>query len=104
MSGNSNHTRSSHKGWWAGWLLATIVIPGSTLRLLSATPADQNAGLAIALLCLAGGMAFYLHIVSSIKLGSNLSSVMTALLVFGGWLLMAMSFFAGCLAANHVAR
>lgn len=85
-------------GWWFAWILATIVIPGISLVLLSATPADKNVALALGSLGMVVAIAETLHITASFKLSQYRSSIMTALLIFGGWLLMAASFFLGCVA------
>jgi hypothetical protein len=89
---------STSKIWWFAWILATVIIPGSSLLLLSASAASQNVTVAIVSLGLVGVVALALHVISSFKLSNTRSSFMTALLIFGGWLLMAVSYFAGCLA------
>lgn len=48
-------------------------------------------------LYLAGAVAVILHLTSSIKLGRKGSGLMSLLLIFGGWVLMVVSFFVGCL-------
>lgn len=80
------------KLWWFAWILATVIIPGSLL-LIMATIADDSA---LVVLYLLGAIVLALHILSSIKLGRRGSGGMTVLLLFGGWLLMGVSLFVGC--------
>lgn len=82
------------KAWWFAWILSTVVIPGSLLFIAAAVASDSGV---VALYGL-GAIALLLHIVSSVKLGRRSSTVTTLLLLFGGWLLMSVSAFAGCVA------
>lgn len=92
---NENHAQPhSGKGpWWFGWLLATVIIPGATFGLLvSETVKSEVVWGTVAL------VTFVMHIVSSVKLGRGRSGWLTAGLVVGGWGLMLVSVFVGCLA------
>lgn len=82
--------------WWFAWILATAVIPGLTLAVLPLL--SENDSLPQTIMALGGISAFVLHIVSSIKLGKGRSGGLVVGLIFGGWALMLVSFFAGCLA------
>lgn len=81
--------------WWYAWIFATAVIPGLTLAVLPLLPGNDS--LAQMVMPLGGISAFVLHIVSSIKLGKGRSAGLIVGLIFGGWALMLVSFFAGCL-------
>lgn len=82
------------KAWWFVWILSTVVIPGCLLFITTAIGNDSGE---VALYGL-GAIALLLHIVSSVKLGRQGSGLMSLLLLFGGWLLMGVSAFAGCVA------
>lgn len=85
-------------------MFATVIIPGSGLFLLVGSPADKNAELAIVCLCLLGGVALVLNIVSSVKLSKGGSGWLTFGLIVGGLGLMLVSFFVGCIMLVSVSR
>ena len=77
---------------WLSWIVAVIVLPSIAGAICFHAP--YGPGIAI----ISGIVALFLHLGSSMKLdGKGLGMVL--LLYFGGWLLMAVSFFVGCLAA-----
>jgi hypothetical protein len=92
MNENSTQPAEGRGRWWFAWILATIVIPGSAISFLLALP---DGGQPTALF-LFGVVTFILHIVSSIKLDHKGSGLISLLLVFGGWVLMVVSLFVGC--------
>jgi hypothetical protein len=49
----------------------------------------------------AAAAALILHIVSSSKLGGGASGWLTFGLIFGGWALMLVSFFVGCVSVMN---
>lgn len=88
-SGEPEQPPSSQGGFWLGWILSTLVLPaiagGFVLK-----SADAS-GLAMALL----PVCLLLHLITSIYLEKR-GWVMSFLLFVGGWGLMVVSFFAGC--------
>jgi len=86
--------KDSTQIWWLAWILATVIIPAGAMSFLLALP---NGDKPIALY-LIGAVVLILHIVSSIKLDRKGSGLISLLLIFGGWILMAVSFFVGCIA------
>lgn len=80
------------KAWWFAWILSTVVIPGSLLFIAAAVASDSGV---VALYGL-GAIALLLHIFSSVQIGRCTSDSLTVFLLFGGWLLMGVSAFAGC--------
>lgn len=84
---------SNTKLWWFAWILSTAVVPGVVCGLLATTSIVQDV-----ILPLAGFGVLILHIIASVKLGWDRSGWLTAGLIFGGWLLMLVSTFVGCMA------
>ncbi len=80
------------KLWWYAWILATVILPGAMLWLLAILPGMDTLWLLAVLLVLG------LHLVASSKLGKGRSGWLTAGLIFGGWALMLVSMFIGCIA------
>lgn len=84
------------KGWWYIWILCAVIVPGGTFALLASVFEGQEEILHL------GWFFAALHIVSSVKLGRHRSAWLTVGLIFGGWVLMLVSLFVGCLAVvNH---
>lgn len=81
------------KLWWFIWILCTVILPGGALGLLAVLPSSLEQ-----VLIAAGIGIFILQLVSSVKLGTGRSGWLTAGLIFGGWALMLVSLFVGCLA------
>jgi len=79
-------------GWWLAWILATVIIPGAMLWLLAILPGMDTLWLLAVFLVLG------LHLVASSKLGKGRSGWLTSGLIFGGWALMLVSAFIGCIA------
>ena len=81
-------------GWWLAWILATVIAPGVSLPLVEHLPNSKWsppffwAGLAVILVT---------HFVSAIKLGKGRSGCLSVGLLFGGWALMLVSAFVGCM-------
>jgi CDP-diglyceride synthetase len=75
--------------FWLGWILSTVVLPAiaGCFVLKSA----NASGLAMALL----PVCLLLHLITSIYLEKR-GWLVSFLLFFGGWGLMVVSFFAGC--------
>jgi len=92
MNENSAQTTEGRGLWWFVWIMTTVIVPGCTFGLL----AMQNSIAEVAW-GVAGLVVFVLHIVSSVKLGKGGSGWLTAGLIFGGWALMLVSLFVGCL-------
>ncbi len=93
MNENSVQPDAGRAPWWFGWLLATVVIPGATFGLVISDSVKSEVvwgGI--------GLVTFVLHILSSVKLGRGKSGWLTVGLLFGGWVLMLVSVFVGCLA------
>lgn len=73
-------------GWWLLWIIAAVPMPG-----IAAFCYAENA----LALCVAG---LVLHFIASMKLDRS-TFWQSALIFWDGWLLMAVSFFAGCVYA-----
>ena len=84
------------KRWWGIWIASTAIIPAVILAAVPLLPNDASVGEAY--LVLTGGSSFVLHLVSSIKLGKGRTGGLLVGLIIGGWALMLVSLFAGCLA------
>lgn len=73
------------------WIICTVVAPGGLFAALAFLPSKLEWSVG------AGGLAvFVLHLVSSVKVGKGGSGWLTAGLIFGGWALMLVSMFVGC--------
>lgn len=93
MNNENSAQPAEGKGpWWFVWILCAVIVPGSTFGLL----ATQSGGLEV-LWGVIALVVFVLHIVASVKLGKNRSGWLIVGLIFGGWVLMLMSVFVGCL-------
>ncbi|WP_395739450.1 hypothetical protein [Prosthecobacter sp.] len=80
-------------GWWLAWILATVVMPGAAIPVVDHLP-DTPLSVAI---CWAGAAVILIsHVVSSVRLGRKRSGCLIAALIVGGWGLMLVSFFVGC--------
>lgn len=80
--------RSSTKGgWWLLWILAAALLPG----MAPFFRAENTLALCV------GGLV--LHFIASIKLDRT-AFWQSALIFWGGWVLMLVSFFAGCVYAS----
>jgi len=77
---------SAKGGWWLLWIIAAVPMPGF------APFCRAESALA---LCVGG---LVLHFIASMKLDRT-AFWQSALIFWGGWLLMAVSFFAGCVYA-----
>ena len=83
----------NNKLWWFVWILCTVIFPGSTLGLLAVLPGSLEW------VWIAAGIGrFVFHLIASVKLGKGRSGRLTAGLNFGGWALMLVSVFIGCVA------
>lgn len=81
------------KLWWFVWILCTVIFPGGTLGLLAVLPGSLEwVWIASGIGCLV------FHLIASVKLGKGRSGWLTAGLIFGGWALMLVSVFIGCIA------
>ncbi len=72
--------------WWLLWVLAAVLLPGMA-------PFFRAEG---ALVLCVGGLV--LHFIASMKLDRT-AFWQSALIFWGGWVLMLVSFFAGCVYA-----
>mgnify|MGYP001256814251 CR=1 FL=1 len=72
--------------WWFLWILAAVLLPGVAPFL----HADKALALCV------GGLV--LHFIASMKLDRT-AFWQSALVFWGGWVLMLVSFFAGCVYA-----
>lgn len=95
MNENSAQTTEGRGLWWFVWIMTTVIVPGCTFGLLAMLNATSEMAWGVA--GVAGLVALALHIVSSVKLGRGGSGWLTAGLIFGGWGLMGVSLFVGCL-------
>jgi hypothetical protein len=86
MDDKRNPRPTAKGGWWFLWILAAVPMPGMAPFL--------HADKALAL-CL---VALVLHFIASMKLDRK-AFWQSALIFWGGWVLMAVSFFAGCVYA-----
>jgi hypothetical protein len=89
-------------GWWIAWIFATVIVPGLIVPL--ANGVDQNGLMSDYWWVIVGGILI-LHMVASVKLGWCRSGCLAAALILGGWALMLVSFFVGCISVmsnmNH---
>ena len=82
------------RGWWLAWILATVILPGAALPVVSLLP-DSTWSV---LICWTGVAGILItHFVSAIKLGRGRSGCLAVGLLFGGWALMLASTFIGCM-------
>lgn len=91
MNENSAQPAEGKSHWWFIWIVTTVIVPGITFGLLA-----MQTGVSEVLCGVIGLVVFALHIVSSVKLGKGRSGWLTAGLIFGGWALMLVSLFVGC--------
>jgi hypothetical protein len=88
MSEATQPTSPPRKGvWWFGWIIAAVALPGIA--------PFCRAEKAFAL-CVTG---LVLHFIASMKLDRS-AFRQSALIFWGGWVLMLASFFAGCVYAS----
>lgn len=92
MNENSAQPAEGKGHWWFIWIMTTVIVPGVTFGLLA-----MQTGVSEVLWGVIALVVFVLHLVSSVKLGKGGSGWLTAGLIFGGWVLMGVSFFVGCL-------
>ncbi len=77
----------SPKGrWWLLWIIAAVPMPG----VAPFYPGNKALALCVA--------ALVLHFIASMKLDRS-AFWQSALIFWGGWVLMLVSFFAGCVYA-----
>ena len=91
MGENNSKTPPSKGAWWFGWIFSTVVLPA-----VAGALAFQNNKPAPVLACLIGATSLGLHFGSCIKLDQKVGPLI-ALLFLGGWALMVVTFFSGCL-------
>lgn len=91
MSENSDQPAAGKGPWWFLWILCTVILPGGTFGLLASNIRHLDV-----LVWGIGFVAFVLHIFTSVKLGKGGSGWLTFGLIFGGWALMVVSLFVGC--------
>ena len=91
MNENNAQPKVEKGPLWFVWILCTVIVPGATFGLLATQRGGSEVlwGLIALVVCV-------LHIVSSVKLGKGGSGWLTAGLIFGGWALMFVSLFVGC--------
>lgn len=92
MNENNVQPTGGKRFWWFVWILCTVIVPGVIFGLLVTVIQGHEEFLHL------GWLFALLHIVASVKLGRDVSGWLTAGLIFGGWILMLVSFFVGCLA------
>jgi hypothetical protein len=86
MDEKHSQRASAKGGWWLLWFFAAVAMPGVAPFCRAET----------ALALCVGGLV--LHFIASMKLDRT-AFWQSALIFCGGWLLMAVSFFAGCVYA-----
>ncbi|WP_395718216.1 hypothetical protein [Prosthecobacter sp.] len=91
MNENSPQPAPEKGPWWFVWILSTVIFPGATFGMLA-----SNTRYLEVIVGVVGFVTFVMHIVSSVKLGKGGSGWLTAGLIFGGWALMFVSLFVGC--------
>lgn len=94
MDENSTPPPAPHGGWWFAWIIATVIIPGSALVLITLIP--ETWRFSSPALRIAGGATLLLHLIASVELAKEGSALKPFMLVVGGWLLMAVSLYASC--------
>jgi len=86
MSTNDSRPQPKNSLWWFAWLAASLVLPGMAPFFRAET----------ALALCVGGLL--LHFIACMKLDRP-AFWQSALVFWGGWVLMLVSFFAGCVYA-----
>lgn len=92
MSENDTPAADERGPWWFVWILATSLLPGLMFGLLATMPGGSEE-----LWSAVGLVVLILHLVSSVKLAREKSGWLMVGLIFGGWGLMLVSLFVGCL-------
>ena len=95
MDENNNQTPPPKGAWWFAWIFSAFVLP-AILGAFAAQDTFQVNKPAQALACLVIAISLGLHFGSCIKLDQKIGPLI-ALLFLGGWVLMLVSFFTGCL-------
>lgn len=86
-------TAQTQGSWWFGWIICTLVFPACFG--VGFGRWFQTSAVIFPIFGLLSIGALILHIVASIKLSNDRTGIIIALLL-GGWALMAVTFFVGC--------
>lgn len=98
-------------GWWWIWILCVIGGPIATTVVTIVGSGQKQGATAVGLMFLFGGLALTGHAIASFMLGRRLelkrlpehrqgAAIKIGLgLLFGGWCVMPVAFFLGCMVA-----
>ncbi len=78
--------------WWFTWILCTVILPSGTFW-ISLLPSSYEWLWFVWVI-----VNLIFHLIASVKLGKGRSGWFIAGLIFGGWALMLVSVFIGCMA------
>jgi len=96
MSENGEQSQPANGGWWIAWILTcTVLAPATALGAIAGLP--RMGGLNNPAWLMAGLAVGVLHLFSSIRLSQRRSAWVAVGLIIGGWILMLLSSFIGCL-------